>query len=337
MQTLSKIHSSPISPFGLLLDRSLGFAPEYQGQLTNHLPMALHALHQLGATPQRLQGFYDDYCQRLVTLTPASRADAIEDWQSLRGQKDAYPALLATFTDLIEQRGVDQVLRESLPLLLPGVAAAAFHGVIRTAHAVESGHRGEIAAALAYWAWRWQTLGAQQTLNATLSFESWAQSLVKQAQMWETQESLISIRMEDATHSSAYQTLAVGPALATDVPMAIARLAALAAQFYANSPDFTVLHMITSLRALRILLPWMDECRGVQPILMRAFTAAYISAGVIPLPVPPIGQERTWHQVIDAAKASNDEHVIKLVHACVGEAKVYGDGGYIQVARLAVR
>ena len=41
---------------------------------------------------------------------------------------------------------------------LPGVAAAAFHGLIRTAHAVQSGHAGEVAAALAYWAWRWQPL-----------------------------------------------------------------------------------------------------------------------------------------------------------------------------------
>jgi hypothetical protein len=337
MPTLPKIPSPPIAPLDLLLDRNLVFSPEYQGQLTNHLPMALHALHQLGATPQRLQEFYDGYCQRLITLAPVSRAEAVGNWQSLRGHKDSFRALMATFTDLIEQRGVQQVLRESLPLLMPGVAAAAFHGVIRTAHAVESGHRGEIAAALAYWALRWQALDAPQTLNATLSFDSWAQKLLKQAQMCETQESLISIRMEEATHSSTYQALAVGPVLNSDVPGAIARLAALAAQFYVNRPDFTVLHMITCLRALRLLLPWMDECEDVQALLMRAFTAAYVSACVLPLPAPSRAQEHTWLQVIDAAKASNNDHVIKLVHACLDEAKVYGEGSYLQVARLAVR
>ncbi len=77
------------------------------------------------------------------------------DWQSLRGKPDAYPALLDSMRALVERDGVDATLRTLLPDLLPGVAAAAFHGLIRTAHAVQSGHADEVAAALAYWAWRW--------------------------------------------------------------------------------------------------------------------------------------------------------------------------------------
>ena len=80
------------------------------------------------------------------------------DWLALRGQTDAFAPLRATFAAALARDGRDAVLRAALPALLPGVAAAAFHGVIRTAHAVEAAHDGELAAALAYWAWRWQPL-----------------------------------------------------------------------------------------------------------------------------------------------------------------------------------
>ena len=60
---------------------------------------------------------------------------------------------------------------------LPGVAAAAFHGLIRTAHAVQSGHAGEVAAALAYWAWRWQPLAPPPQGGEALPFDDWAARL----------------------------------------------------------------------------------------------------------------------------------------------------------------
>lgn len=277
------------------------------------------------------------YSRRFVDMVPTPFAEVAADWQSLRGCEDSYPTLLATFTQLVERDGIQQVLRKSLPALLPGVAAAAFHGVIRTAHAVESGHRGEVAAALAYWAWRWQTMDAPQTQRATLNFEAWAKNLVRQAEGWKTQGALISIRMEEAARSSAYQILAVGPALDNGVPAAIAHLAALAVQCYVASPNFTVLHLVTGLRAIRTLLPWMDDCQAVQSTLMRAFTAAYLAASVVRPPLLPAPGDRTWQEVIEAATASDNDHAIKLVHACVDEAQVYGGRDYLQAARLVVQ
>ena len=48
-----------------LLDIGLRYAPEYQGALSNHLPMALGALHALGADGDRLHDFFDRYAPRL--------------------------------------------------------------------------------------------------------------------------------------------------------------------------------------------------------------------------------------------------------------------------------
>jgi len=66
------------------------------------------------------------------------------------------------------------------------------------------------------------------------------------------------------------------------------------------------------------------------------FIAAYLAARVKELPVAPQPRLRTWPEVIEAAIASNDDHVIELVHTCREEAGVYGEGYYLRAAGLAV-
>ena len=134
-----------------LLDANLReHGPEYADGLSNHLPMALHALQVMGASETRMREFYASYARRFEgQAAPVAGQEAVADWRLLRGQPDAYPALHASFAEALAREGAVEVLRRSLPELLSGVAAAAFHGAIRTAHAVQAGHRGELAAALA--------------------------------------------------------------------------------------------------------------------------------------------------------------------------------------------
>ena len=319
-----------------LLDAQLQLPAETRDQLTSHLPMALHALHSLGASPQRLASFYAAYVHRWEGLPPATVASPVADWRNLRGQPGAYPALLATLSARVARDGVDTTLRALLPELLPGVAAAAFHGAIRTAHAVQTGHAGEVAAALAYWAWRWQALSPAQVPAVHMPLSAWSQALVHDALAWRTEGPLISIRMDHAAQGAVYQFLAEALQPFADLQSAIASLAALAAERYVASPNFTVLHMVTGLRALRVLSPWIESEEGVQPILVRAFTAAYLAARVVPLAVAPVPRLGTWPEIIATAIASDDDHVIKLVHACREEASVYGEGNYLRAAGLAV-
>jgi len=89
---------------------------------------------------------------------------------------------------------------------------------------VEGGHAGELAAALAYWAWRWQPLEVPIASTPALPLPVWAERLMREARTWGTTGPLISIRLDEATHS----------------------------------PNFTMFHMMTGLRALRVLLPWLD-------------------------------------------------------------------------------
>ena len=334
---------TPNADLHTLLDSNLQLPPEYRDQLTNHLPMALHALQSLGASAERMRSFYATYVHRFHGLNlPATAivsAVQLANWRALRGQADAYPELLACFNGLMAQDGMDTTLRRALPELLPGVAAAAFHGLIRTAHAVEAGHAGELAAALAYWAWRWQPLPAPPMSRTLLAFEIWAARLMRDAHSWQSDSSLISARMLEASHSSIYEGVAGSLVPALSLEARIAELAGLAAERYVANSNFTVLHMITGLRAFRLLLPWLEHTQredGLQAVLAHNFTAAYLAAGLAPSNEPPVVSALSWAQVVMAAIASDDEHVIKLVHACHEEAAAYGDGSYLRAAALAV-
>jgi hypothetical protein len=326
------------APLHALLDANLQQPPEFRDQLTNHLPMALHALQSLGASLPRMRAFYAHYSQRfegrpVPTAATVSDPKTI-DWRALRGQADAFPLLLAYFSDLVVREGAHASLRLALPDLMPGVAAAAFHGAIRTAHAMQAGHDGELAAALSYWAWRWQALDAVPATNTFLGLDAWAARLVQDSIDWRSSGPLISIRMADASRSTVYASLAAALAPAPSLATRISELAHLAIDRYVASPNFTVLHMVTALRALRTLLPWLEDSQETQALLARNVVAAYMAAQVKPLGTPPVAPPHNWDSVIAAAIASDDDHVVKLVHACSGEAAVYGNGNYLLAAAL---
>ena len=255
MPTHQPSSAAPDTPLHALLDANLQLPPEYRDQLTSHLPMALHALHSLGASPQRMQDFYASYRQRFQGRTAPAATEVTQptalDWLALRGQADAYPALLAYFTERVSREDANAILHLTLPDLMPGVSAAAFHGVIRTAHAVQSGHTPELAAALAYWAWRWQTLDAPPSPDTLIGLDPWATRLVLDSTGWRSNGPLISIRMAAASRSAVYRALAGALTPAPSFAVRIAELAKLAVDRYAASPNFTVLHMVTGLRALR--------------------------------------------------------------------------------------
>jgi hypothetical protein len=95
-----------------LLQQSQIHAPLCGNRLANHLPMALLALDRLGSSGD-------------------------------------YPRFVRFFQERIREAGVDAVLHDWVPVLMPGLAASAFHAMIRLAYAIEGGLEDEIAPALA--------------------------------------------------------------------------------------------------------------------------------------------------------------------------------------------
>ena len=302
-----------------LLTEQLTIPPEYSNGLSNHLPMALHALNALGARPARLRAFYDQYITRFEDRQITSVAPPA-DWLTLRGQIESYAALQAYFSDAIARNGKEPTLRLTVPELMPGVAAAAFHGVIRTAHAVNHGHDGELASALAYWAATWSPLPLVKTAIGGESFDRWTSFLEKAVNDWQTGTGLISTEMQSAARSQAWHELVEAPALPSKPLEALARFAAIR---YAATRNFTVLHLVTGCRALQVLAPWCDSEAPAHAL--RAYVAAYLASGVGSHHTQPQHDLLDWQALHAKAIDSDDDHIIKLVHAATEWSSWCGD------------
>ena len=93
----------------------------------------------------------------LVTIGTGTPLDG--RWEDALGDGARLPEWSALFTRSIEDEGWRPVVDRWVPRLMPALASALFHGVIRTAHAVRAieaadtpARRAELARALGSWA-----------------------------------------------------------------------------------------------------------------------------------------------------------------------------------------
>lgn len=316
-----------------LLDRAQAFAPEYHGNLSNHLPMALVALNSLGAGAGRMASFLSIYSAKLYPAPPV--APVCKDWTAKRGDLTAFASLRSHFADAMASEGRDATLRQTLPLLIDGVGAAAFHGLLRTASAVVAEHEDELASGLAHWACWYVQLApfvAAQTV-ANLDVLSWLVSIDAQATGWRSEAGLITWRMTAFAQTAAFHDGADRLAVHDGT---LRELASQALSMYLRTKNFTVLHLVTSAHALRLLMPWLDAPLTATRHYARAYSAGVAASGVkIDAPIMAVNI-LPWPEALRAAIAADDEHVIKLVYACHEEWKVTGDFDYQRAASLVV-
>jgi len=316
-----------------LLDRAQAFAPEYRGNLSSHLPMALVAMNALGAAESRMESFFATIGMKLDPAPPL--APACDDWLSKRGDLKAFSSLRAHFAQAIATHGRDATLRQVLPLLMDGVGAAAFHGLLRTASAVVAEHDDELASGLAHWAcWHMPlTPSVSPQTDCATDVQSWLADIAANAGDWRSDAGLITWRMKAFAQTVAFRDGADRLAVHDNT---LSELAAQALTTYLRTKNFTVLHLITSAHALRLLMPWLDEPLTAVRHYAHAYAAGVAASGV-KADSPTIAMDvLPWPDITRIAIASDDEHVIKLVYACREECKVTGDAGYQRAASLVV-
>ena len=132
--------------------------PEFAGWLSNHGPMAAEAMVRRGHAGA-VHRWLDGYMRRLEEF-PRGTGPIGADWQPALGDPRRVADWTVYFTREITEQPWREVLRTWWPRLLPGVVAAATHGVIRVGHAVralnedgeDADHLTELAHGLAYWA-----------------------------------------------------------------------------------------------------------------------------------------------------------------------------------------
>ena len=132
--------------------------PEFGGGLSNHGPMAAEALAAMHR-PDAVMQWANRYAKRLEPHPDAASRISRADWREALGKENRVGDWIAFFDASLKEAPWRVVLDQWVARLAPGIAAAAFHGVLRTAHAARSlgdreneTRRRELAEGLGYWA-----------------------------------------------------------------------------------------------------------------------------------------------------------------------------------------
>jgi hypothetical protein len=345
------------------LDQALelleGTAPEYGGGLSNHGPMVAEALVALGR-PEAVVPFVERYRTRLESAPPAGTALAGDEWEHALGQRDRYADWRGLFERELADHAVEDVVADWVPRLSPGMVAAAFHGVIRTAHALRGlsrtdtpRTRAELAQALAYWAATYQELPGPPLAIGRLSL---GQAICQLPYLPDDlpEETNISDRVGQITQIADEFEQAVASLSGPDTPEAGLDELVLAGAFAylgnaGDSSPIALVHTITGPAALELVLP---SLRAVD----RPAAFDYAWQGVASLHVaytldrnlpeedgedgastdPAILDDDRRQALIDAAVASDNEHTIKVTEACLRVFARRADIALIDAATDAV-
>ena len=309
----------------------------YGGGLASHHPMAVAALDAMGATGEDLARFESHY---LPSLEPIQRPVVVieeGDEAAHLGSPRAFPEWVVYFSTAIARDGVDAVLRRWVDRFTPAVAAAAFHGAIRTAYALESEAGDELAHALAYWACSYRTLPSPPEPAGELS----------------PQEVFAAISSDPACAGQrpASRSIFENTLAASRRPGFVRHAASLASRHldldaiarallgaYAATGNFALLHGVTGAHAFRVLSPFAGEPRAAVLDLWAAAVAVYMGVGAPPVDGWRLRGDDTldWAQVHARAVRREDEHDIKLAYSCWREWQHRGDDLYRRAASARV-
>ena len=313
-----------------MLEAGSRYHVHYGDRLANHLPMVLIALDKMSAAPERLGNAFDRSIPHLQPR-PGSPVDDIREIAACRNREDLFPSALRYYEQQLRQLGIAKCLQQELPKLLPSIATAAFHGLIRTAYGIDARHLEEIAMGLAYWNLDYQTLaGSNQQVPLT------AAEIISQVAEKFPEIPLapgnIADHMQSVTGQPGWMETPIQPEL-----LGLEDIAELAINAYLGTKDFTLLHGVTGCHALRLILPYCPDKEAALRHFWQGLVIAYLSTG--PKVIPPVvSQEiedipQRQADIMEEALHSDDDHVIKLAYSALEEFHYYGNSDYLRVFR----
>lgn len=328
-----------------VLERLSGTGFEFGPGLSNHGPMAAEALVRLGRG-EDARRWAEQYRSRLGPAPEPRGQVNPGEWRSALGDVSRVADWTELFRRHLEEMSWQEVLVAWLPRLLPGLMAAATHGVIRTAHAARALRQGEtdlrrneLAAGLGYWAARYQELPGRPLPKGRKRISEAVAALPKADK---PPPGLIfeAVRAVDGLEGFTDAVDDLGPPVT--VEQALSELTATFARIYlgdgGRSP-IAFVHTVTAPAALRLLLPYLSA--EVHPMaLAYAWQACAAIAATYGGLIPERAVERLEvdeEELVDRAVASGDEHAIKFTEACLREHRLCPDAAYLAAALDATR
>ena len=335
--------------FDSILDTLHTKDPEWEGGLSNHGPMAAQVLFEQGRSERLCAwvGGYIGYLEELPAVLP------VVDRVASRGNVDERAAWVATYAEELPAANLQSYLRSELPPLMPGFAAAAFHGALRTGHALRAfanadtpARRIEIAHGLAHWASRYRELPGLPG-SAPVSGRDVVTALDQlDVVPYEQQQrsGFIHERMTkvDQLPTFAEQIARVDLA-ARSVDETVSDLTAAAARLYIADrarSNLGYLHALDGASIFRSLLPYLDppaQRAGLGYVFQAVAALHATHASFKSIPRISIPGSRTPAILLDEAAKSDDEHTIKFVAACVYEHSLDPRDEFLWAAELRLQ
>ena len=315
---------------------------ELRNGFTSHAPMVAETLCALGradAVLPWLAGARADF------RPPEAPHAPIADGASALGVRREYADWCAWFEAELGAEPWRALLARWLPRVAPAACADATHGLIRTAHAARAlarretpERRRELAHGLAAWAATYQTLPVAHTRRTGhLAPTEAARALPLQPAAERGFRGSIVSALAGLASFSAFEPVIdwLDPdADLSDVTRTFARL------YLANARDplttITFVHGVTSTAALRALLPHLapEPARELVRFAWQAGAGLYASLGHTPPLAEPLAADGIDRAaLIEAAVVHGDDHVIKLVEACLAEHALAPDPVFLHAAR----
>ena len=330
-----------------LLDANVRFALDGRGT-TNHCPMALCALAGMGATVGRLQAYFDMWEKRFALPAPTvATAIAMAEWPNHVGDLAAFGVLRMTFETAVHAQGAGPVLEEVFLRLPFAPATGAFHAMIRIAYGLEAGHAGEIAAGLAAMVTTRLIVDCPTERAAPVSAAAGLEQLSRAFGGRVFAGSSITSRLRAVSIDPLFCAQLTPPPPVADLLNAMAP-AAIA--LYLQTRNFTALHIVTSLHALRIIRSYLEPqfAQTLMAPMWVAACAAYVAIGSpsidgrAALVAPKTANETAapensaWPALLSRAVESDDDHVVKMVYTCWREHAREPLPAYLTVAACLV-
>jgi hypothetical protein len=335
---------------------------EYAGGFANHGPMGAEALESLGHQAL-IPAFLDLYVPR---LPPAQTGEVMGELEasSMLGCSDRAADWIATFEARLREDDWRAVLSAALPVLRPGLFAAAGHGLLRTAHAVRCLEREdsplrrrELARGLAYWSARYQTLpgspGSLARPEATLD-DFFAQLLRVAEPAARVGFFFETVRRLETVPAFARAIERMPRPAESEVDGFLGRLCRRAAGLYCAHPEARIayVHAVTLPTAMRGLLPYLEasESREAALAVLQAVAALHAIYGerdgiettsaqsTVSIDEEILRTAESWDEIRYRAACSIQEHAIKMAEACLRADRQGPDPIYrIAAADAAIR